>query len=179
MNILKTILLLSTLSLLGAGDDEGKWKIALLQNGKSQISVRGAISAPPQAGFARLIVEKGVGPKGRFKVIFLIESPNSLEAFPFNKFEGPIEKSKDDFMTLSEVGSHPEKVIRCVPNGGFVGVDHTGFQFSSVSPQLISFLKELHEPSKLRVTIHSSSSKEIQFECVTEGLKSGMQTLTK
>ena len=134
------------------------------------ISARSEISSPQGSGFATLKIkcQPGVTPPA---IVYLsIESPEKLPSFPFDKYDGPVNKTDNEFIrfTITSVGQDRLQTLKVkVPNGGY---DDGVFVFDTIEKSVVSFLSKVKDGQKLTVTVNGPPS-SIQVVFNTTGLK--------
>jgi hypothetical protein len=173
------MMMLSSLILFGENPLDNEWHYILKENGKKALIYRTTISNPKESGHATLSIEKGLGSNAGTVLEVLIESPDKVRDFPFDAFEGPVDKSKNDYLAISVVKKKYKHKISCIPNGRYIVNNNGGFVFSTINPKIISFLKKVEGGSKLLVQIHSSKGARIEIRCTTDGLKTEMKKLNQ
>ena len=153
-----------------AQESKGQWKLEKSAIRGFDISARSEIATPQGAGFAtfRITCQPGVNPPVIVELI--VESPKQLPLFPFEKYDGPVDKTSNEFIRL-DVASGDQGRIRSlnlkVPNGGY---NDGGFIFDTIEKSVVSFLLKVNDGQKLSVIVNGPpSSIHVSFD--TTGLK--------
>ena len=178
MKLLSLWVVLMSASIVSYAQLPSAWDFARLENGKSSVSSRTAVLRPKDGGFAVLKVEKGAGKGAGVKLVLIIENPKLMPKFPFGSFEGPVDKTTNDFMTFQASVGGRKKEMKCAPNGGYAPGGGGGFQFSTINSRMISFMKGLSDGSCLRVKVHAEGNEAIEVEFKTDGLVDGLKKLS-
>lgn len=153
-----------------AQESKSLWKLEKSTIRGFDISARSEIATPQGAGFAtfKITCQPGVTPPAI--VYLIIESPKQLPLFPFEKYDGPVEKTSSEFIRL-DVASGNQGQIRSlnveVPNGGY---NDGAFTFDTIEKSVVSFLLKVNDGQKLTVTVNGPPS-SIQVAFDTTGLK--------
>jgi hypothetical protein len=146
------------------------WKLEKSAIRGFDISARSEIATPQGAGFAtfKITCQSGVIPPAI--VYLIIESPKQLPLFPFEKYDGPVDKTSSEFIRL-DVDSGNQGRIRSlnveVPNGGY---NDGAFTFDTIEKSVVSFLLKVNDGQKLTVLVNGPPS-SIQVAFDTTGLK--------
>ena len=153
-----------------AQESKGQWKLEKSAIRGFDISARSEIATPQGAGFAtfRITCQPGVTPP--VIVDLIVEFPKQLPLFPFEKYDGPVDKTSNEFIRLN-VASGDQGRIRSlnleVPNGGY---NDGGFIFDTIEKSVVSFLLKVNDGQKLSVIVNGPpSSIHVSFD--TTGLK--------
>ena len=153
-----------------AQESKGQWKLEKSAIRGFDISARSEIATPQGAGFAtfRITCQPGVTPP--VIVDLIVEFPKQLPLFPFEKYDGPVDKTSNEFIRL-DVASGDQGRIRSlnlkVPNGGY---NDGGFIFDTIEKSVVSFLLKVNDGQKLSVIVNGPpSSIHVSFD--TTGLK--------
>ena len=153
-----------------AQESKSLWKLEKSTVRGFDISARSEIATPQGAGFATLKItcQPGVIPPAI--VYLIVESPNQLPLFPFEKYDGPVEKTSSEFIRL-DVASGNQGRIRSlnveVPNGGY---NDGAFAFDTIEKSVVSFLSKVNDGQKLTVLVNGPPS-SIQVAFDTTGLR--------
>ena len=176
------IILLATIPALGQ-ESKSSWTLVKDSNGAADVSARSEITTPKGSGFAILNIRYQPKDAAQAKadckcvvvpviVSLIVESPKRLPMFPFEKYEGPVDKTSDEFMTF-EVAPHGQgrtRTVKVMPNG-FYSVDpQDAFIFDTLEKKIMSFLLEVRDGQKLSVMVNGAP-KSIQVAFDTTGLK--------
>ena len=153
-----------------AQESKSQWKLEKSSIRGFDISARSEIATPQGAGFAtfRITCQPGVTPP--VIVDLIVEFPKQLPLFPFEKYDGPVDKTSNEFIRL-DVASGDQGRIRSlnlkVPNGGY---NDGGFIFDTIEKSVVSFLLKVNDGQKLSVIVNGPpSSIHVSFD--TTGLK--------
>jgi hypothetical protein len=146
------------------------WKLEKSPIRGFDILARSEIASPKGAGFATLKIKCQPGVTPPAIVYLLIESPKQLPLFPFEKYDGPVEKTSKEFMTfdVASGGQDRTQTLKVnVPNGGY---DDEVFAFDTIEKDVVSFLLKVKDGQKLTVKVNGPPS-TIQVAFDTTGLK--------
>ena len=167
------------LAMLGANQCDDRWRVSSGDNGKKAVVIIAPIIYPRDSGSMKIAIESGLGRHAGISVKMLIESPGTVKGFPFDLFEGPVEKSKDEYMLLqARRKKEVVKEIKCVPNGYYVAEGNGGFLFTTESSAVIKFLRSLEDGCTLTVRIQAQAGCFIEVDCCTDGLRAGLDEIT-
>jgi hypothetical protein len=150
----------------------GSWKLVKGPNGYSEVSARSEITAPQGAGFAILKIKRQPGVTPPVIVYLIVESPRRLPMFPFEKYDGPVDKTHNEFMTFEVPSGDRSRILslKLMPNG-FYGVDPPdAFVFDTIDNKVVPFLLEAKDGQKLTVGVNGPPT-SIQVSFDTTGLK--------
>jgi hypothetical protein len=153
-----------------AQESKSQWKLEKSAIRGFDISARSEIATPQGAGFAtfKITCQPGVTPP--VIVDLIIESPKQMPLFPFEKYDGPVDKTSSEFIRL-DVASGNQGRIRSlnvdVPNGGY---NDGAFIFDTIEKSVVSFLLKVNDRQKLNVLVNGPPS-SIQVAFDTTGLK--------
>jgi hypothetical protein len=159
---------------------QSAWKLVRESDGFTEISARSEISTPKDAGFAVLRIVRGAGRQPGISVSLVVESPKRLPQFPFEKYDGPIDKTRQEFMDFEVVpGVQGKTAVRAlVPNGGYVPTPPEAFAFTTSREDVIRALSGVRDGQKLNITVNGSPN-SIQVAFDTTGLKQLIDQMMK
>jgi hypothetical protein len=163
---------LAALPALGQGSTRS-WALEKDNVRGIDISARQEIQSPHGAGFARFRITYQPGVNPPVIVYLIIESPKQLPLFPFDKYDGPIDKTKNEFITLElapSEGGTTQTIKWAAPNGSYAVTPPDAFVFDTVDKSVVSFLLKAGDEQKLRVTVNGVP-RSIQVAFDTSGLK--------
>ena len=146
------------------------WKLEKSPVRGFDISARSEIASPQGAGFATLKIKCQPGVTPPAIVYLLIESPKQLPLFPFEKYDGPVDKTDKEFMRFDVVSGGQDRTQTLkvsVPNGGY---DDAVFAFDTIEKSVVSFLSKVNDGQKLTVLVNGPPS-SIQVAFDTTGLR--------
>jgi len=162
-------ILVATIPALGQ-ESKSSWKVEKSSIRGLDISARSEIASPQGAGFATLKITCQPGVTRPVIVYLIVESPKQLPLFPFEKYDGPVDKTSNEFIRL-DVASGNQGRIRSlnweVPNGGY---NDGVFIFDTIEKSVVSFLLGINDGQKLTVLVNGRP-KSIQVSFDTTGLK--------
>jgi len=151
-------------------ESKSSWKLEKSAIRGFDISARGEIATPRGAGFATFKITYQPGVTPAVIVYLIVESPKQLPLFPFEKYDGPVDKTNNEFIRF-DVASGDQGRIRTlnleVPNGGY---DDAAFVFDTVEKSVVSFLLKVKDGQKLTVIVNGPPS-SIQVAFDTTGLR--------
>jgi len=155
-----------------AQGSDSPWTSAQAPSGATEVSARSEIAAPQGSGFAILKILYKAG-KPAVIVYLIVESPQRLPIFPFDKYDGPVDKTQEEFIKF-EVTSEKQGSARSVkvvaPNGYYGVTPRDAFVFDIVDKSVVSFLSHIRDEQRLTVTVNGTpSSLRVSFD--TTGLK--------
>jgi hypothetical protein len=105
-------------------------------------------------------------------IVDLIVEPKRLPLFPFEKYDGPVEKTKDEFISFEVVPG--TQTVKVMPNGGYITIppeaSEESFEFETIEKSVVRFLLNVKDGQKLRVMVNGHPS-SIRFVFDTTGLK--------
>jgi len=155
-----------------AQESDSPWKLVQGPAGATEISTRSEIVAPNGAGFATLKILQRASGKPAVIVYLIIESPKSLPSFPFDKYDGPVDKTAKEFIKF-EVAPKKQGTassVKVMPNGYYGVEPPDAFVFDTIDKSVISFLTRIRDGQILTVMVNGSpSSLRVAFD--TTGLK--------
>jgi hypothetical protein len=154
-------------------ESKSSWRLLRAPSGVTEISARSEIVAPRGAGFATLKITYQPGVNPPVIVNLIVESPKRLPIFPFDKYEGPVDKTKNEFIRF-EVAPGDNVKIRSmnvkVPNGYYSVTPPGAFVVETIDKSAVSFLLDVKDGQKLSVMVNGPPS-SIQVAFDTTGLK--------
>jgi hypothetical protein len=155
-----------------AQETESRWVSAQDPSGATEVSARSEIAAPKGAGFATLKILHRTDGKPAVIVYLIVESPKRLSSFPFDKYDGPVDKTDREFIQF-EVGNTKQgstSSVKVMPNG-YYGVNPPGaFVFDTIDKSVVSFLSRIRDGQRMTVRVNGPpDSVRIVFD--TTGLR--------
>lgn len=136
------------------------------------ISARSEITAPQGAGFATFKIAYQPGVVFPVTVSLIVESPKRLPRFPFEKYDGPVDRTQNEYMRLELASRNAgaTRAIQLMPNGDSVDLPPEAFVFSTIEKRIARFLLTVKDGQKLSVIVNGPpSSIRVSFD--TTGLK--------
>lgn len=173
---------LTTIPALGQ-ESKSSWKLVKGATGITDVSARSEIITPQGSGFAILNIEYRTEDTASAKpdckcvlvpvsVSLIVESPKHLPQFPFEKYDGPVDKTKNEFIKFEIAPGNQSRVrtVKVMPNGGYVDIPPEAFAFDTSEKSVVSFLLDVKDGQKLSVMVNGlPSSIHVAFD--TTGLK--------
>jgi hypothetical protein len=105
-------------------------------------------------------------------VYLIVESPKRLPSFPFEKYDGPVDKTQEEFIKF-EITSRDQgrtRSMKVMPNGFYAVNPPDAFEFDTIEQSVVPFLLEVRDGQKLSITVNGPpSSIRVAFD--TTGLK--------
>jgi hypothetical protein len=162
--------ILALISSTACQESRNSWKVVRDSSGIPEISARSEIAAPEGAGYATFKIRYQEGVTPPVIVDLIIESPKRLPFFPFEKYDGPVDKTKNEYIRFEVApenqGGNPS--VQVMPNGDY---NDNAFTFDTLDSRVVSFLLQVKDGEKLNVTVNGPpSSIHVSFD--TTGLKS-------
>jgi len=165
-------------------ESDGSWNLVRNSAGATDVSARSEITAPHGSGTAILKIRFRPRDSNRAKsdckcvvvpmiVYLIVESPKRLPSFPFDKYDGPVEKTSNEFMKFELVPGNQgnaRTVKVMVPNGGYSGELPDAFEFETFEKSVVSLLSDVKDGQRLSVMVNGPPS-SIQVTFDTTGLK--------
>jgi hypothetical protein len=155
-----------------AQESASPWKSAKDPSGATEVSARSEIAAPQGAGFAILKILYPVGGNPSVIVYLIVESPKRLPAFPFDLYDGAVDKTEKEFIKF-EVASEKQgsaRSVKVMPNGFHTATPPGVFVFATIEKSVVSFLSRIRDGQRLTVMVNGTpSSLRVSFN--TTGLK--------
>ena len=146
---------------------DSSWKSIQRPSGATEISARSEIVAPHGAGFATLKILQRASGKPRVIVYLIIESPKRVPSFPFDKYDGPVDKTAKQFIKF-EVAPKKQGTtssVKIMPNGYYGVEPPDAFVFDTIDKSVVSFLTRLRDGQILKVIVNGSpSSLQVAFD---------------
>jgi hypothetical protein len=153
-------------------ESKSSWMLVREQAGANEVSARSEIAMPQRAGFATLKITYRAGGNPAMIAYLIVESPRRLPSFPFEKYDGPIDKTRNEFMTF-EVGAGDKgktRSMKVMPSGFYSVTPPDAFVFDTMDKGVASLLLEVKDGQKLTITVNGPPS-SIQVVFDTTGLK--------
>jgi hypothetical protein len=152
-------------------ESQGAWKLMNDPAGGYEVSARSEISTPQGTGFATLKIKHQAGANPPSIVYLIVESPKRLPMFPFEKYDGPVEKTPSEYMAFEVSGELGRtRSVKVIPNGFYSITPPDAFIFDTIDKGVVSFLLEVKDGQKLSVTVNDPTNPiHVVFE--TAGLK--------
>jgi hypothetical protein len=152
-------------------ESQKTWKLMNDSAGGYEVSARSEISTPKGAGFAILKIKHQAGVNPPSIVYLIVESPKRLPMFPFEKYDGPVEKPSSEYMAFQVSGaSSRTRSVKVIPNGFYSVTPPDAFIFDTIDKSVVSFLLDVKDGQKLSVIVNSPANPiHVVFE--TAGLK--------
>jgi hypothetical protein len=152
-------------------ESQGAWKLMNDPAGGNQVSARSEITTPQGAGFASLKIKHQAGVNPPTIVYLIVESPKRLPVFPFEKYDGPVEKTPSEYMAFEASGEFGRtRSVKVIPNGFYSVTPPDAFVFDTIDRGVVSFLLEVKDGQKLSVLVNGPTNPiHVAFE--TTGLK--------
>jgi len=164
-------------------ESEGSWSFVKDTEGVTFITARSEITAPQGSGIAMLRIRFQPRDSNRAKsdckcvvvpviVDLIVESPKRLPDFPFDKYDGPVEKTSNEFIRfeLASADRGKARTVKVMPNGGYGGDLPDVFEFETNEKSVVSFLLDVKDGQRLSVMVNGPpSSIHVTFD--TTGLK--------
>jgi hypothetical protein len=148
------------------------WVLAQGPNGATEVSARSEIAAPQGSGFAVLKIIHPAGDNPEVIVNLIVEAPKRLQVFPFDKYEGPVDKTAKEFMSF-DIASRDRGAIgpaKVMPNGYYSASLPGAFVFETIDKKLVRLLLGIGDGQKLTVMVNGRpNSIRVVFD--TTGLK--------
>lgn len=175
-------ILVATIPVLSQ-ESKNSWTLVKDLTGVAEVSSRSEITVPKGSGFAILNIRYQAGDAALAKadckcvvvpviVSLIVESPKRLPTFPFEKYDGPVDKTSNELMRfeVAPEGQGRTRTVKVMPNG-FYGVDpQDAFVFDTLEKSVVSFLLEVRDGQKLNVMVNGPPN-SIQVSFDTTGLK--------
>jgi ABC-type transport system substrate-binding protein len=164
-------ILVATIPALGQ-ESKSSWKLEKSPIRGIDISARSEIASPQGAGFAtfKITYQPGVNPS--VIVNLIVESPKRLPNFPFEKYDGPVDMTKNEFIRFEVApGNHGmTQTMKVMPSGYYGVTPPDAFLFETIDKSVASFLLDVKDGQKLSVMVNGPPS-SIQVAFDTAGLK--------
>ncbi len=135
--------------------------------GVTDLSARSEITAPQGSGFAVLNIEYRTVDTASAKpdckcvlvpvsVRLTVESPKKLPQFPFEKYDGPVDKTKNEFIRFEIAPANQSRIrtVKVMPNGGYVDFPQEAFAFDTIDKSVVSFLLAAKDKQKVSVMMN-------------------------
>jgi hypothetical protein len=169
---------LSFISLFSSQNSTNEnWEISQESHGKTFAFAIGKIKTPIKSGYARLLIEPGRGEKVGTKISLVIESPKILRNFPFDRYEGPVEKSQNEYMCVTVTNVKARKSVLVKPNGYYSELIPGCFMFSSLDPRLMNLLRDVQDGNQIIVSVNAVDGNSILVEFKTADLQKMLKKL--
>jgi hypothetical protein len=148
------------------------WTLDRTPSGAIELSARSEIAAPQGAGFAILKIIRRTSGDPKVIVYLIVESPKRIPTFPFDKYDGPVDKTSKEFITFEVAPGYHEALsgVKVMPNGYYAVTPPDAFVFDTIDKRVLPFLLAMKDGQKLSVMVNGPpSSIRVVFD--TTGLK--------
>jgi hypothetical protein len=153
-------------------ESKSTWTSERAQSGITEISARSEIAAPQGAGFATLKIKHQPGITPPVIVYLIVESPNRIPLFPFGKYDGPVDRTQEEFIEfeLAPGDQGRTRTVKAMPDGYYSVTPADAFVFDTIEKGVVSFLLAAKDGQKLNVMVNGlPSSIKVSFN--TTGLQ--------
>ena len=153
-------------------ESKSSWTLLRDSSGATEVSARSEITAPHGSGFAILKIRFQPTANPAAIVYLTIESPQRLPLFPFEKYDGPVDKTEQEFIKFEIAPRYPGGMgtVRVMPNGFYTVTPLDAFAFDTIDKRVVSLLLGAKDGQELSVTVNGPPiSIQVAFE--TTGLK--------
>jgi len=164
-------ILMATIPAFSQGS-RSSWSLVRIRSGVSEISARSEIVAPQEAGFATLKITCQPGVNPPVIVNLIVESPKHLPMFPFEKYDGPVDMTQNEFIRFEVIPGDQggTRIMKVMPTGYYGVTPPDAFLFETIEKSVVSFLLNVKDGQKLSIMVNGPPS-SIQVTFDTTGLK--------